>query len=632
MKLRHILTLLCFSFSLQTAVYSQDIQSFTKSEITQTINNKKFYIHTIQAGQTIYSICKGYGIEQSDLALYNPEIFDGIKPGQQIKIPFAKTVNDETFTTHSVEKGETLYSIAKRYNCKIEEITLWNPETKEGLKKGQVLKIYKTEPEKINTNQTIETPPIDLKSQTKHHVVQDKETLYGISKQYNLNIQDIEKYNPWLSGNSIKKGDTLLLSFTEKPIINTPDTIKTVNEQLLFPKQLINECIPTPLNRPVKVIMLMPFSEDLSSIEKEEIKIEKHPELVPATKPFVEYYEGFLLALDSLKSAGISIELNVYNTNRDSATVANLISSGKLANADVVFGPVYMEDYKQVADFCKSAGIWSIYPLNTKKPDIENNPYIIQITPSYETQVLQAVRFMSQFNDKNYIVVQSGTPDELNFIKVFERELKDNFATNFPDQPLNYNVIEYKQSGMAGIEKVLQKEKDNVIILTSTSQAFILDMLNKLNGHVKNYKIIITYMPQWKKFENNIEFDHLFNLQATGFDYSFCNQKNTAVIEFNKKYNHYYKQFPGKFSYIGYDTGLFILSCLSKYGKDFVNCMNTHESKLLGSNYYFQKVNENGGWENQGIFIVKCHFDGKDIKEYKIVGTVSDKAYKLETE
>ena len=61
-----------------------------KSKKTEVIAGVKYYIHTVERGQTLFAIAKIYGRTVNDIVIENPESIDGIKPGQELKIPFDK--------------------------------------------------------------------------------------------------------------------------------------------------------------------------------------------------------------------------------------------------------------------------------------------------------------------------------------------------------------------------------------------------------------------------------------------------------------------------------------------------------------------------------------------------------------
>ena len=110
--------------------------------------------------------------------------------------------SQEKLKKHTVNKGETISEIAKKYNVNQLAIYELNPDAVNGIKWKTVLLIptnsQKTKASSTSTNTANQT--------LKNHEVLPKETLYGIAKQYNLVIEDLYKYNPNLEKEGLKKG------------------------------------------------------------------------------------------------------------------------------------------------------------------------------------------------------------------------------------------------------------------------------------------------------------------------------------------------------------------------------------------------------------------------------------------
>ncbi|MBC7861444.1 MAG: LysM peptidoglycan-binding domain-containing protein, partial [Bacteroidia bacterium] len=119
MLTKKIYILFCFLF-LAFSFFAQDGK---KSTVIQTINGKKFYIHTVEKNQSLYAIAKIYDIDLSNMLAENPDAIDGLKSGDQLKIPVkteaAPTVSSpgdvEKYILHKVEKKETAYGICNKY-------------------------------------------------------------------------------------------------------------------------------------------------------------------------------------------------------------------------------------------------------------------------------------------------------------------------------------------------------------------------------------------------------------------------------------------------------------------------------------------------------------------------------------
>lgn len=99
-----------------------------RSETIVYIGGRKFYVHTVQAGETLYSIARLYGVSEQTLVANNPTMADVVKADQNVRIPVPAPQPDETpltarqerklrkrFILHTVGAQETLYAISKRY-------------------------------------------------------------------------------------------------------------------------------------------------------------------------------------------------------------------------------------------------------------------------------------------------------------------------------------------------------------------------------------------------------------------------------------------------------------------------------------------------------------------------------------
>jgi LysM repeat protein len=112
---------------------------------------------------------------------------------------------DRFFIFHSVRKRETVFSIAQKNNITSEDIYNNNPESRDGIKVGDVLKIPKP---KLYTGEATEL--VSQNHQPVKHVVSRRETLYSIAKQYNTTQEEILKTNPSVKG-VLVKGTVLII-------------------------------------------------------------------------------------------------------------------------------------------------------------------------------------------------------------------------------------------------------------------------------------------------------------------------------------------------------------------------------------------------------------------------------------
>ena len=117
-----------------------------KSSDIQTINGKKYYIHKVEKGQSLYAIAKTYNMDVNSILAENDEAIDGLKTGQELKIPFESLLPKQSFAIdtnkyvyHKIAKGETVYGITKKYGIDEKKLASYNPTLNNGLKEGDYL-------------------------------------------------------------------------------------------------------------------------------------------------------------------------------------------------------------------------------------------------------------------------------------------------------------------------------------------------------------------------------------------------------------------------------------------------------------------------------------------------------------
>jgi LysM repeat protein len=142
-----VLFFFCLSGGVLTA------QEYQKSEKIEIVEGKKYYVHTVEKSQTLFGIAKTYNTSVSDILSANPAAIDGLQPGQTLNIPYVdplpipgtkqengKPIENKS-RVHKVEKGETWYGIAKKYNVTVEQLKSLNLDKKDNLQPGDELRL-----------------------------------------------------------------------------------------------------------------------------------------------------------------------------------------------------------------------------------------------------------------------------------------------------------------------------------------------------------------------------------------------------------------------------------------------------------------------------------------------------------
>ena len=208
-----------------------------------------FIKHRIDAGETLYSISSKYNILVKDLLKANPGLDSKEIPiGLILSIPYFETINnspqvstDKKEKIHTVKPSETLYAIAIQHKVSVSEIKKWNNLLGNDIKVGQKLIVSYSNSSNIKTESKIIGK--NAQKQIEGHVVKPGETLYAISRIYDIEIADIKKWNK-IDADELTVGQILRIKekreFVEHK--NVPRSIKLVDRP--FPE---NEIVHEPI-------------------------------------------------------------------------------------------------------------------------------------------------------------------------------------------------------------------------------------------------------------------------------------------------------------------------------------------------------------------------------------------------
>jgi LysM repeat protein len=200
---------------------------------TETVNGKVFVIHSVGEKETLYGISKRYGASIESVLQYNPTADAGLEIGQILKIPYVpKKVVRASGTTHTVTAKETMFSISKMYGITVDELKQWNNLSDNTLSIGQQLTIRKGSSSSSTAQSS--APPVTGSASSKKgiHTVAAKETMFSISKQYGITVQQIQEWNN-LTGNELSIGQELAVAAPSGEVVkqNSPAAQNTTPAQ-----------------------------------------------------------------------------------------------------------------------------------------------------------------------------------------------------------------------------------------------------------------------------------------------------------------------------------------------------------------------------------------------------------------
>lgn len=479
--------------------------------------------HLVAKGETVFQIAKKYEVTPFDIYRLNPDAKNGVKENTTLLIPNG-SVNKSI--THVVGEKETIFGIAKKYNVSVSDIETWNKATlQNGLKIGQQIFVSKPSAADLNSMSNIASKPKAISAATTH-LVEAKETKYGIASRYGLTVTELEQLNPQIvaglnigqtlilkPGVQVKKpSNVTLIDYEVQPketlyslskkfdiaqgelitlnpdlqdglkigmILKVPSNgtvISKVKDSVLVAKNKVNLLASVDKSKQKNLVLLLPFN--INKIETDSVKT-KTEQL--KTNKFLnltlDFYAGALMAIDSAKVLGLPVNVKVYDveSTKYSSNVASIISKNDFENVDAVVGPFQNSVVETTAQLLTKYNTPVISPLSKERGFPLSNLYYT--VPAEDR--LRASMF-DYFKSKNGNVVA--------IISAKKTTSKDFITANHPE--VKQALINDKGAlDVALLKTQLVKGQKNFVLMEIEKASTIISITNILKGLQKEYDI-----------------------------------------------------------------------------------------------------------------------------------------------
>ena len=593
----------------------------------ETKDGNKVYVHTVAKSQTAYGISRLYNITLNELYESNPEAQQGLSIGQQLYFPVKgevlqkeavsiDTVSDKNIIMHTVENGETLYSIARKYGVPAKDVIAANPG--ETLALGSMVKVPLNNVVKDDMIIPIVKDPINPTADPGDsiilHKVKKNETMYSLSKLYNVSIEEITAANDGLL-DGLNKGMKLRIPLKKK--------IRSVVDDILRDTSFDSLNVHPSLAQEVyEIAVMIPFFFDENNA-----RIEKCPPIGDCpiysyTLNALDFHHGVMMAIDSLKNAGLNVVVRVYDTKHDTAVVRGILNKSEFSKIDLIIGPFYANQIKLVREFAKTKRIQLICPIPVSNKALFNNPFVTKMSASTPTQIkFMAREIARKYYDQNVIVVRNQKNDKDEY---YYRTFKKAFAEELKKYPNRYldsakeTYINSKGSRLSTVESKMVLDKNNLIVVPSQSVGHVSNFFTKLSSTTnsnpyRKYSLQVFGLEDWNEFPTIDEkYKNKFKLSLVTSGY--VEYEDPKVLNFISKYRKKFSTDPSDFSFVGFDAAFINLKGILLYGTSFSNHYQHLINTGFNMNSLFEKVDPKGGYENKNVFMIRYE-DYTVIKE-----------------
>lgn len=413
--------------------------------------------------------------------------------------------------------------------------------------------------------------------------VKKKDTIYGIAKKYDITIDELMRANPDMQKADyvLKKGDQLLIPYPSQSKVTKPAVASSQTAQPSASSTARQTEAGT-----VRVGVMLP----LHNVDGDGQRM-------------VEYYRGVLMACDSLKAQGINTRVHAWNVPID-ANVSTTLNDPEAANLDIIFGPLYTSQVKQMGDFARKHNIKLVIPFSINGDDVSTNDHIFQIyqNPSQLNEVAINA-FLERFAGCHTVVIDcnDASSDKGNFTFGLRKRLEEKNMT--------CSITNLKSSEEM-FAKAFSTTKRNVVVLNTGRSPELNVTFAKLDGlKVTNpsLKISLYGYKEWLMYTKvYLNYYHKYDAYIpTSF---FYNPVASRTANFERAYRKWFKSemrpssLP-RLAITGYDQAQYFIRGIYKYGTTFQGTKQQSTYVPLQTPLRFARVAD-GGMKNVSFMLV----------------------------
>lgn len=325
------------------------------------------------------------------------------------------------------------------------------------------------------------------------------------------------------------------------------------------------------------------------------------------SKQGIEFYQGVMMALDSLDKEGVGLDVNFFDT-KGKNSIFKIADSGALEEVDLLLGAVSGSEYLDLAAIAKEKKIPFISASYPNDGGISGNPYVVVVNSKLNTHIQALYNYtLKSFGTNNIVLYrrQNGADDRVS--SVFK-----SLNASGTGQVLNIKTVMLNTPPVAAdVAKSLDKDRENVIICGSLDDNFGRTLLGIASGLSSTYKITLIGMPTWEGFteldRTDVKMPRV--IYSTAF-YNPGREDNAWVDSFSKVYGKNTYTLPSEIAFRGYELTYLFGHMLSSFGDKLMDNIDEKKFRLL-TDFDFKPIrwSKNGTtadyYENKRIYIVQ---------------------------
>jgi LysM repeat protein len=559
----------------------------------------KFLSHKVKKKETIFGITRKYNVTAEQLNEYNPLLKKvGLRKRMMLRIPvYPKIVEkvtpppqvDQRTQSYIVKPKETKWRIAYNFQITIPQLEVLNPKIKKGLKEGQEIHVPRIQIQTesltvIHSETQTETNTLDSTwdSTYNYYKVLPKEGYYRIEKKIGVTKRVLDSLNPRLPEEGLQVG----------MILRVPgDAIGElkIQDDLLVERLSLLDSIKEA--KEIELAILLPFKAK----EIEYDSIEDMKRLLQSRNLHTlsaDFYSGVLLAADTLSHYGISVKLNVFDTQNSIAKVNEIVNTHDFSKTDAIVGPLIPSNFDYLSTKLQVRKIPKVAPLSTNSVALREAVYQSVTSKKFLRKRMYEYLDKTLNREDNIVLVV----DSLN--RSVEKELLELFpkATVLRPEKSNYLLPDLVDSLLVDSlpNKVILESQDFSLISSASSQ------MSAQQSALRSVQLFTTYR------SNVYENTNLSLKQFGDLKFTYTTDRLPLKLgEYNSFQNHYISLFgkpPNRTAIRAYDLTMDLI-LRKAYSGNLKSTEKIGETDYQEHRFLYSKQNKS--FQNTGYFLLQ---------------------------
>jgi len=251
---------------------------------------------------------------------------------------------------------------------------------------------------------------------------------------------------------------------------------------------------------------------------------------------------------------------------------------------DLIVGMLFNRNFEIVASWARKHRIPIVSPISERESQVEGNPMVIKVRPSYTSEGIALAEYLSQNHPYSHTVLTRSWEPEV-------RKMGDQIFANCSALGLDVSIVDPDS-----LTKHLNLGVENVVVVVTKQKPFALNILSQLTADTMGYEFTVFGLPRWDQFEG-MDYQYLQRARAHIFVPAWIDYNDPAILRMVTLFRDRFKTEPDNLAFQGYDVAWYFLNALKDYGSSFTGCLREINIRLLQAMYKFRRM-DGDGWEN----------------------------------